>query len=160
MRSLQGNRLDAGIEREDITLLIGKVRALALKMTDVRLARYDLDLKHYAILSALDGGSAHSQRELADYLNVVPRRIMGQLETLESRGLILRQTGEDRRSYSVGITDKGRAVLEQCREIVENAENEYLKPLSEEQVRELKASLLAIARPPSLDDLLEDGPLI
>lgn len=145
------NSLDASIEDEDITLLVGKVRALALKITDVRLKDHGLDLKHYAVLSALESSQAPSQRELADYINVVPRRMAPQLKSLEADGMILREQGQDRRSQSIEITEAGRNALQVCRQVVAAAEEEYLRPLTAEQRYSLRDSLLAIARSPVLD---------
>jgi DNA-binding MarR family transcriptional regulator len=146
------NRLDAGIGREDITLLVGKVRALALKMTDTRLSRYDLDLRHYSILSAVEEGGASSQRELADYLNLESRRAMALIDNLEQRGLVTRRTDpSDRRSNIIEATPKGLEVLGHCRKIVKWAEEEYLSVLTPEQCDQLREILIAIARPPALD---------
>lgn len=145
------NSLDPSIEEEDITLLVGKVRALALKITDVRLKEHGVDLKHYAVLSALDSSHAPSQRELADYLNVVPRRLAPQLKSLQADDLIVRRQGEDRRSQTVEITDAGRVMLKECREIVAEAEEEYLRPLTIDERDFLRDTLLSIARSPVLD---------
>lgn len=145
------NSLDVSIEDEDVTLLVGKVRALALKITDVRLQEHGLDLKHYAILSALDSADAPSRRELADYLNVVPRRIAPQLKSLEADHLIVRGQGQDRRSHTIEITEAGREALKVCRHVVAEAEAEYLRPLTEEQRDSLRDALLCIARSPALD---------
>ncbi|WP_404287479.1 MarR family winged helix-turn-helix transcriptional regulator [Glutamicibacter arilaitensis] len=145
------NSLDGGIEDEDITLLIGKVRALALKITDVKLKRHGIDLKHYAILSALDPSEAPSQKELADYLNVVPRRISPQLKSLEASGLIVRGKGSDRRSHSIELTETGREMLTVCQGVVADAEAEYLRPLTGEERDDFRDMLLAIARSSALD---------
>lgn len=147
------NRLDAGIGQEDITLLIGKVRALGLKMTDARLSRYNLDLRHYSILSALESGAAPSQRELADYLNHEPRRAMALIDNLESRKLVVRKTDPaDRRSNMIEMTDKGREILSHCRPIVKSAEEDYLSVLSSEEKETLHKILVTVARPPFLDE--------
>lgn len=148
------NRLDAGIGQEDITLLIGKVRALGLKMTDARLARFNLDLRHYSILSALESAAAPSQRELADYLNLEPRRAMTLVDNLESRKLVVRKTDPaDRRSNMIEMTDKGREILSHCRNIVKTAEEDYLSVLSPEENETLRKTLVTLARPPFLDDI-------
>jgi DNA-binding MarR family transcriptional regulator len=146
------NRLDEGIGKEDITLLIGKVRALGLKMTDARLSRYGLDLRHYSILSAVEDGGAPSQRELADYLNLEPRRAMSVIDNLEERGLLTRRTDPvDRRSNIIEATPKGLEILGYCRQIVKSAEDDYLSVLTPEQCDQLRAYLIAVARPPVLD---------
>lgn len=145
------NSLDGGIEEEDVTLLIGKVRALALKITDVKLKRHGIDLKHYAILSALDPSESPSQKELADYLNVLPRRILPQLKSLEASGLIARGRGSDRRSHSIELTEAGREMLRVCQAVVADAEGEYLRPLTKEERDDFRDILLAIARSSALD---------
>ena len=156
-RTTRINKLDAGIVNEDITLLVGKVRALALKMTDSRLARYGLDLRHYSILHALETDSAPSQRELADYLNLEPRRAMSLLDSMETRGLVSRRTDPaDRRSNLIEMTEKGAETLAQCRVIVKAAEDEYLNVLEPEQVDQLREFLVAVARPPFLDEYEEN----
>lgn len=143
------NRLDADIQQEGITLLVGKVRALALKMTDIRLSRHDLDLRHYSILSALEGDPGPSQRELADYLNLEPRRAIGLIDTLESRQLVTRSTDPaDRRSNMIRATPKGLEILEHCKQIVKAAENEYLSVFTPEQTEQLREYLVTIARQP------------
>lgn len=150
------NVLDRELEKEDITLLIAKARALSLKITDVQLKEHNLDLKHYGILSALESSVAPSQKELADYLNVAPRRIAPQLKKLESGGYILRGQGSDRRSQEIEITAKGRDMLAECRHVVAEAEQEYLRRLTTDQRDELRDLLLAIVRSPALDFNLVD----
>lgn len=145
------NSLDIGIEYEDITLLVGKVRALALKITDVRLRQHGVDLKHYAILAALNPAQAPSQRELADYLNVESRRITPQLRSLETKGFISRAPGEDRRSHTIRLTEAGKIMLRECQEVVATAEAEYLNPLTDEQRSQLREGLLTAARSQALD---------
>lgn len=150
-RRQQRNALDANIEDEDVTLLVAKARALALKITGVRLRDRGVDLKHYAVLAALEPSQAPSQRELADYLRLEARRLRPLLNSMESEGLIRRTTGQDRRSHAIELTDAGRVLLAECREVVADAEEEYLRPLTEEQREQLRDLLLAIARSRVLD---------
>src|SRR2546423_359209 len=56
-----------------------------------QLARLDLDPAHFAVLTQLAVADGRSQQELADLLRVHRNAMVGLVDELEERGLVIRQ---------------------------------------------------------------------
>jgi DNA-binding MarR family transcriptional regulator len=71
-----------------------------------------LQSKHFGALLALRRGDGLSQRELIERLDSDKSSMVRMLDDLESRGLCVRTPdAQDRRAYSVQLTDTGRTVF-------------------------------------------------
>ncbi len=70
------------------------------------------NLAQAGILRVLGGAVGLSQQQLAAVLKIHPSRLVSIIDDLESRGLAERgESGEDRRSYALRLTAKGKTVL-------------------------------------------------
>ena len=79
------------------------------------------EVGHPMLLCVLGGvgqrpeASLHTQRELAQLLNVSPAAVTNSLNSLERKGYISRRSGAgDARCNQVCLTDKGRRAVEAC----------------------------------------------
>ncbi|WP_225102800.1 MarR family winged helix-turn-helix transcriptional regulator [Streptomyces sp. CoH27] len=111
-----------------------------------RIAAIDLTPPQAGLLRLLARTPGRSQRELADDLGMPPSRFVPFADKLEERGLIERRRNtEDRRLYALHLTDQGRALLADLRQVARTHEQELCAPLSPEEHQQLTAMLTRIA---------------
>lgn len=117
-------------ERRDLpALLVPLMRALMAAEGPV-LAKYDLSMWAYAVLTGLDGRPARTQAALAEAIGADKTRIIGVLDELQARGLILREPDPaDRRARVLSLTDEGRRIFHELRTVIQAGENELLARL-------------------------------
>ncbi|WP_280273448.1 MarR family winged helix-turn-helix transcriptional regulator [Nocardia wallacei] len=87
---------------------------------------------HFGILSHLAAAGGRSQQELADLLHVHRNAMVGLVDELEERGLVIRSPHpSDRRAHAVHLTDHAHQVLDAASAQVQAIEDEVLAPLDE-----------------------------
>ena len=103
-----------------------------------------LDLKpsEFATLSLIQENPGASQGQVAEAIFVNAQNMANLIEKIESRGLIRREaSGEDKRSYSLFLTDAGQALIEQALPKVQLLENQATAMLSEAEKQQLLSLL-------------------
>ena len=95
--------------RRDLAAMLHPVlRALIAAELPV-LARHEISMWGYVVLSALDGGPARTQAALAQTIGADKTRIIATLDELQQAGLISREPDPaDRRARLLSITGAGR----------------------------------------------------
>ena len=102
--------------------------------------------QHHAVLSLLGEGTCSAQWMIADRLDYDRSQIVGLLDDLEERGLVLRKRDPaDRRRQIATLTDAGRAKLRELGALTKSLEKDFLAPLDEEERRTLHDLLLRLA---------------
>jgi DNA-binding MarR family transcriptional regulator len=113
------------------------------------LARADeagFELYDYSVLALLAEGDRETQSTIADALGVDPSRLVALLDSLEKRGLVVRQRDpHDRRRYVVRITEGGHGQLVQLRQLVRRLEDDFFAPLDAEKRKTLYRLLVELA---------------
>jgi DNA-binding MarR family transcriptional regulator len=105
-----------------------------------------LQPQHHAVLSILDEGTCTAQSMIADRLDYDRSQIVGLLDDLEERGLVLRKRDSvDRRRQRVTLTPEGHEMLAEFRRISKDVEKEFFAPLDAEERRTLHDLLLRLA---------------
>ena len=95
--------------------------------------------------------SALSQRELATSLGMHASRLVGIVDEIESLGLVVREGHpQDRRTYSLQITPKGREMLAEIARIARQHNDALCAALSVEERETLAGLLQRIADQQSL----------
>jgi DNA-binding MarR family transcriptional regulator len=124
------------------SFLLAQVGAHAAKQFADRLSPLNLSPPHAGILRRLAQSSGISQRELAAQLGMHASRLVGVVDEMESLGLVVREGNtDDRRTYSLQITPKGRETLKEIGKI-SLQHNEALSAALSSEEREILASLL------------------
>ncbi len=129
-----------------------KSQAVA-RAEDAGFAVYD-----YSVLAILDEGARETQSTIASALGLDPSRLVALLDSLEQRGLIVRQRDpHDRRRHVVSITADGGRELLRLREMIGVLEEEFFAPLEDAERHELHELLtrLAVLNDPSCCPLAE-----
>jgi DNA-binding MarR family transcriptional regulator len=122
--------------------LLAQVGAHAARQFAERLTPLKLTPPHAGILRRLVQSSGISQRELAAQLGMHASRLVGVVDEMESLGLIVREGNtDDRRTYSLQITPKGKQTLEEIGKVSRQHNDALLAALNPEE-RETLASLL------------------
>jgi DNA-binding MarR family transcriptional regulator len=127
-------------------LLLAQVGAHAAKQFADRLSVVKLTPPHAGILRRLMQSPGISQRELAAALGMHTSRLVAVLDEMESLGLLIREAkAEDRRTYSLQVTAKGRETMEQIAAISQQHNEALCAALNEEERAVLVGLLQRIA---------------
>jgi DNA-binding MarR family transcriptional regulator len=122
--------------------LLAQVGAHAARRFAERLSPLKLTPPHAGILRRLAQESGLSQRELAAKLGMHASRLVGIVDEMESLGLVAREGNvDDRRTYSLQITPKGRETLGEIGKISWQ-HNESLCAVLNDEEREVLVGLL------------------
>lgn len=140
-----GRRADRG-PSERVGFLLSQVGALAAARFAERLADLDLQPGDVGILRLIAVDPGLSQQALAGKLGVVPSRVVALIDVLQKKGLVMRERSvKDRRNHELQLTDAGKAVMAQMREIGAAHEEDVVHALSPSERRALGTLLAKIA---------------
>ncbi|WEK55988.1 MAG: MarR family transcriptional regulator [Candidatus Cohnella colombiensis] len=110
-----------------------------------QLSAHEITPEQWSVLSCLCEQDGISQKSLAARVVKDPTNITRILDQLERKGLALRRTNPvDRRSFSAFVTDKGNQMQAELSSIEEQFMNSILQGLSEQQIDQLKQTLIHI----------------
>jgi DNA-binding MarR family transcriptional regulator len=127
---------------ERLGYLLKHARERLSALTEQALAPYGVDGRELAVLVTLTAGEPASQQEAAQRLGVDRTTMVGLLDVLEGKGLVIRRPdATDRRRNLVELTAAGKATVRGGGQAAAEAEREFLKPLSGSAAAELKAAL-------------------
>ena len=111
-----------------------------------RIEQEGFEAHHYSLLAMLGEGARETQSTIADALDLDPSRLVALLDSLEERGLVIRQRDpHDRRRHVVNITQEGKRQLQRLRSITRRLEDEFFAPLTDDQRDEFHELLLRLA---------------
>jgi MarR family transcriptional regulator, lower aerobic nicotinate degradation pathway regulator len=111
-----------------------------------RLDEAGYEVYDYSLLAILAEGAHQAQATIAETVGLDPSRLVALLDSLEERGLIVRERDpHDRRRHVVSITATGKRELARLREMVRKLEDEYLSCLDAESRKALHGVLQKLA---------------
>jgi DNA-binding MarR family transcriptional regulator len=126
--------------------LLAQLGAHAATKFAERLAPLDFTPAHAGILRILGRRGPVTQQALAGILGMFPSRLVALMDQLESRGLIERRDHpDDRRSYALHLTEKGRVALQSIGRVAREHQKALLAALTVEEQRQLGQFLQRIA---------------
>jgi DNA-binding MarR family transcriptional regulator len=111
----------------------------------IALAPLGINGREAAVLRAIDAGLPVSQGEIARAMGVDRTTMVALIDDLQLKGLVQRrQDPDDRRKNVVELTDAGRDTVRQAAGVVEQAERDFLAPLSAGEAAQFKKALRAL----------------
>jgi DNA-binding MarR family transcriptional regulator len=112
------------------------------ELHDKHLAATGVNARELSVLLLLDGREPESQQQAAERLGVDRTTMVALLDSLEGKGLVVRQPDPgDRRRNVVALTDEGREVLRVATAASDEAERALLDRLSPAEARQLRGLL-------------------
>ena len=140
-------------------MLLFKLGRAAQRRFNEVLKASDLTPRHLQVLDELRQGPM-SQQALADRVGVDPTKLVGLLNDLEGRHLVLRRRDpDDRRRHIVENSRKGEAQVAAALTAAAAVEDELLGALDSEQRTQLRELLVLAAESGGLGEPCEDPAL-
>jgi DNA-binding MarR family transcriptional regulator len=113
------------------------------------LAELDLRPGQFAVLILIDQNPGTSQSSISSALGIQKANFVATIAELEDRGLVRRRKSEsDGRTYSLGLTAKGRSVLRHAAELQSVHEARVVEQIGSEGRLQLLSLLERLARLP------------
>lgn len=107
-----------------------------------RLRPLGLHPRHFGLLSYLAAADGRTQQQLADAMAIHRNVMVGLVDDLEERGLVVRRRHPgDRRAHAVHLTTVARDLLAQAQPAVDEVEAELMAGLDEPDRRQLVSLL-------------------
>ncbi len=117
------------------------------------LVPYGIEGRELGVLLALAGREPMSQQQAAQRLGIDRTTMVALLDTLEGKGLVSRHPdADDRRRNVVELTDAGQDTLRRATEASDEAEREFLEPLTPQAAQQLRKSLQRIVVHPDSEN--------
>src|SRR3990170_899673 len=129
----------------EITWLLHRAAQHLHNVTGEQAQKHGLQLRDYIVLSAIDKAAGLTQSELGRTLGLDKTTLMSQLDGLERRGLVVRQSDpRDRRARIPVLTDEGNALRAKVARDCDRAERAALNAFPADQVELLRHMLYEI----------------
>jgi DNA-binding MarR family transcriptional regulator len=120
------------------------------ELSDEALAPYGIKGRDLAVLLVLAGREPSSQQQAAQRLGIDRTTMVALLDELQAKGLVSRHPAEeDRRRNVVELTEAGHDTFRRAQAATDEAEREFLAPLSARAAQQLRDSLRTIVIQPS-----------
>jgi DNA-binding MarR family transcriptional regulator len=130
------------------TLLGYNARRAALVIIELflkRMAVYDLRPVDFSVLSLITHNPGISSRQLCSELNILPPNLVGMINTLEKRELILRLPHpSDGRVIGLHLSDVGSKLMKDAEQTAQELEDEAASKLSASERKTLMRLLQKI----------------
>ena len=125
--------------------LLGKVLQRMESKFAEGLNPYEINARQYGVLLFIKGKPYSSQKDISENLQIDRTTMVDHIDHLETLGFVERtKNPNDRRSYSLKITEKGNDVLDSRWEFLTKTELEVLDPLNQQERQLFKDFLIKI----------------
>ncbi|MBS1996697.1 MAG: MarR family transcriptional regulator [Cyanobacteria bacterium SZAS LIN-2] len=128
--------------RHNVGYLLNRASRLLREDLGGALRPLQLSVHEYAIMRIIELGHAQTQQGVAERYGIDRSTMVEIVDKLEKRELLNREKNpQDRRSYALVLTAKGRKTLTRAKRISESVQKKFLSPLSEAERDSLYSSL-------------------
>ena len=122
--------------------LLAQASRLLRERVDRVLSPMELSLYEYVMLRLISLDAPVSQGTLGETYGIDRTTMVGLVDRLEERDLVVRERNEaDRRRYRLRLTPKGRKLLSRAVRIVRKEQQDFLSPLSSSEWETTRACL-------------------
>jgi MarR family transcriptional regulator for hemolysin len=133
--------------RRDISLKLHIVARQMRTRFDQSVADLGVTRSQWTLIAVVANAPGATQRQIAQTLDMAEAPAGRLIDKLCSEGLLERKPrADDRRAYSVWLTDKARPIIERLTEIASENEAMAFAGFSDDQLVELAELLAVIAR--------------
>lgn len=134
------------VGRRDLAAMIVPLGRALMSAELPVLRAHDVSMWGYSVLIALDDEPLRTQAALAESIGADKTRIIGVLDDLQGKGLILREPDPaDRRARLLSITPEGRRVRESVQAAIQEGEERLLALLPADDRRGFLRALGALS---------------
>jgi len=122
-------------------------RSVRRKLQKAVLADFYVDITpmNLEIMKLLERKESLSISEIGDQLQIARAQMTRLVDKLVTTGLAERQSGtDDRRIIYINLTEKGMRTIQDQDKLLKNAFKETLQDLSEDELNEIKVSLIKL----------------
>ena len=141
--SLRHRRSDL---QQELAFLLAQVGSHSQSSFGKQVDPLGLRLAHVGVLKAIFRADGLTQRELGDVLGMFPSNLVRLIDELEERGLVKRgKSREDRRSYTLQLTEKGQGVALELINLTRAHQDRICASLAPAERQELTRLLQKIA---------------
>jgi len=138
--------------------LLAQVGAHAAAQFAARLRHLELTPAHAGMLRAITANPGSSQQSLAALLGMVPSRVVPFVDELEQRGIVERRDSpDDRRTYALFITEKGKQLMTQIGRVAREHDAAISAALAPDERAALHALLVRISEQQGLTPGVHPG---
>ena len=103
-----------------------------------RMARYGLKPVNFSVLSLITHNPGITSRQLCTSLGILPPNLVGMLNALEARALIVRRPHpHDGRAMGLHLTEEGNALMQQAERTASELETDVAARLTAAEARTL-----------------------
>lgn len=125
--------------------LLGKVLQQMEDKFAEGLVPFHINARQYGVLLYVQENPYTAQKDISENLQIDRTTMVSHIDHLEGLGFVERtRNPNDRRSYSLLITEKGNEVLTSRWEFLTDIESEVLNPLNQQERQLLKDYLIKI----------------
>lgn len=108
-------------------------------------AEHGVTMWQYAVLSVATARAELNQAEAAALLGYSRNRIIADIDTLEERGLLVRERGADRRANTLRVTPEGEQLMRAVKADIHRGEDELLAGLTASERADLDRVLMRVS---------------
>ncbi len=132
--------------QDDLAFLIAQVGSHSQSAFGKQVDAFGLRLAHVGVLKAIFQADGLTQRQLGDALQMFPSNLVRLIDELEKRALVRRgKSTEDRRSYTLQLTEKGQGVALELISLTRAHQDRVCTSLAPAERQELTRLLQKIA---------------
>jgi DNA-binding MarR family transcriptional regulator len=141
-----GRPAPGGLGHDGFAYLLVQLGTLTARRFAERLAPLGLEPRHAGMLMRLALSEGRSQQAIGELIGLNSTRMVFLVDELEQRGLVERRRNDaDRRSYALYLTDAGRAMLPQVRQVATEHQAGLGSSLSPDERAQLTGLLRLLA---------------
>ncbi len=140
---MRGEILSKEILYREIMGNIIKTSRLNKRVTDGKIQQTGIHhSQHFLLMFLSKHSEMPSQREIAKELDISPAAVATTIKKLEQGGYIKKNIDqEDGRVHEIGLTDKGRYVVEKSKRLFQEKNSEIFEGIDEEELLQVQKTL-------------------